>query len=59
MHRAELHGLMTRKPVRDALADELATLATGIRELGRCDSRQEMLERPPTSCARCSARRPA
>ena len=35
---------MTRKPVRDAVADELATLATAIRELGRTESQQEMLD---------------
>jgi HD-GYP domain-containing protein (c-di-GMP phosphodiesterase class II) len=35
---------MTRQPTRDAFVEELATLAAEIRGLGRCESREAMLE---------------
>jgi diguanylate cyclase (GGDEF)-like protein len=44
VHRAQLHGLMVRKPVREAVVDELATLVSGIRALGRQPGLQAMLE---------------
>jgi diguanylate cyclase (GGDEF)-like protein len=43
VHRAQLHGLMVRKPVREAFVDELATLVSGIRALGRQPGLQAML----------------
>ena len=44
VNRAGLHDLMTWKPVRDALVDELAPVAAGIRALGGRETRESMLE---------------
>jgi diguanylate cyclase (GGDEF)-like protein len=43
VRRARLHGLMTAKPVRDAVVDELAALASSIKALGYEPSAQSLL----------------
>lgn len=43
VRRARLHGLMAAKPVRDAVVDELAALASSIRALGHETSAQALL----------------